>query len=171
MNDRKLVRIKAGTPAMQGDAIPGKVRPFQKSLGRKWVGVVGVESSDCTSLYCPESPESPESLSYRDTCSTEYLEPWVEGETWNGSAWVPVAATPSPSVAITAEDLDIDPKSAASYYRPPVAQDVTLRDWFAMAALTGGMPFDRVHDDYADAAKEAYAMADAMIAARDARRG
>lgn len=43
---------------------------------------------------------------------------------------------------------------------------MTLRDWFAGQALAGLMAYPHSNDTWADAAKRAWIMADAMLAAR-----
>ena len=45
----------------------------------------------------------------------------------------------------------------------------TLRDQFAMAALTGIIPLVKKDDDMADVAKEAYHYADFMMEVRNAK--
>ena len=47
------------------------------------------------------------------------------------------------------------------------SEGMTLRDWFAGMALQGIIASGRVCVDHADAARDAYCYADAMLAARE----
>lgn len=76
------VRVKAGTPVYEDN---------KDMIGRPYVFSVGVPLTVQTVSALGANVETADGKAL-DYIHFAYLEPWVDGETWNGSAWV----TPKP---------------------------------------------------------------------------
>lgn len=59
------------------------------------------------------------------------------------------------------------PNIGNSSWSMPPTEGMTLRDYFAGQALAGRMAWNSMYANWDDAAADAYAMADAMLAARN----